>query len=178
MQKTVIWKENLFEVNVAKFRSKTYLKEKARRCASDPTAFSSIVEKVFDEKGNSDVRVKLFHLYEHWDMVLGEDLYTLALPIGHRGKILLVAAEDSIALNELTYMIDEILERVHAFFGEEYFEKVELHLLQNKRPLNLPPLLSEKPQKTELIRPENLGNLNLPDGKVKDAYLHYLSLFE
>ncbi len=162
---------------MASFEKKRF-KYFKRRPASEPISFTRYLEKVLESKGNSELRQKLFHLYDHWDMVMGEELCTLALPIGHRDKNLLIAAEDNLALNELTYLGDEILERVHAFLDEEAFEKIELHLLQSKRPLNTPFEIYSAPQNVELIRPENLGRLSLPEGKVRDAYLHYLSLFK
>ncbi len=111
-------------------------------------------------------------------MVLAE-LASLALPIGHKGRTLLVGAEDNYALSDLLYSESEILLLVNAFMGEDYFEKIEMHLLQGKKPLNVMPNdIGFKKQEIELIRPENLGKLDLPDGPVKDAYLHYLSLFK
>ncbi len=154
--------------------------EKAKTCAPEPTPLSSITSNFLKEKGLTEIQKKLFILYEHWDMVLGDYLAPLALPIGHRGKILLVAVEDNIVMSELTYSCQEILDRVHTFLDMQYFEKIELHLLQNKKPLNqiLSEINSNQEVKVELIRPENLGHLNLPEGKVRDAYLHYLSLFD
>ncbi len=162
---------------IQRYKPKKVWNEDKKRSSFHPTAFSAIAQKVFRDKGYDETREIIFQLYAHWEMVMGEDLYQLALPIGHRGKILLIAGEDNLVLNELTYMLDEIKERVNAFMGQEFFEKIELHLLQNKRPLNEAVEIYPGPEKVELIRPENLGSLNLPEGKVRDAYLHYLSIF-
>ncbi len=152
--------------------------EDKKRSAYHPRGFKDLANEVLAIKGNSEIQELLFLLYQHWDVAMGEELYQLALPIGHRGNVLLVAGEDNLVLNELSYMLDEILERVQAFMGTDYFTKIELHLLQNKLPLNSEFEIYKDPEKIVLVRPENLGNLNLPEGKVKEAYLHYLSLFE
>ena len=68
-------------------------------------------------------------LWQNWDIVMGTELAPLAHPLGHRGNILLVGGDDSCAMQELSYAVPEILERVNAFMDEEYFHKVELHLL-------------------------------------------------
>ncbi len=153
-------------------------KERAKRFYPSPTHIASIQNSMLKGKGLDEIRQKLFQLYEHWDMVLGEDLASLALPLGYRNKIFLIAAEDSMALNELSYSQEEILGRIHAFIDMNYFDKIELHLLQGKTALNQIPKAEHDRYETVLIRPENLGKLNLPEGKVRDAYLHYLSLFE
>ncbi len=153
-------------------------RERKKRAYLEPTQIFKIQERVLKSKGYDETRKQVSLLYEHWEMVFGEDLAKLALPIGYRNKILLIAAEDSMALNELNYYQEEILERIHAFMDNKFFERVEFHLLQGKTPLNKVEKAVHFFYKTELIRPENLGKLNLPEGKVKDAYLHYLSLFE
>ncbi len=176
-------KDNSFNAEIAKLpaylrRHKNNRKENALRCAKEPTPFLKILDTVLDKKGRTEEQKRIFELYNHWEMVL-DDLATLALPIGHKARTLLIGAEDNYALSDLIYAESEILMLVNAFMGEEYFEKVEMHLLQGKTILNaLPENNSHKKQEIELIRPENLGNLNLPDGPVKDAYMHYLSLFE
>ncbi len=159
------------------FRPKRSKSENSKACAPEPRAFNAISEDIFNVKGFNALQKKLCLLYEHWEMTLGEELASMAFPIGHRNKILLIAGENSVAMNELNYSQEEILDRVHAFLEEEYFESVELHLLQDKMPLNQIPDTKFKIEHI-LVRPENLGNLNLPEGKVRDAYLHYLSLFE
>ncbi len=152
--------------------------EDRKRSARFPTSAQEYLSQVLEAKGNNEVQEMLSELYAHWDIAMGEELYQLALPLGHRGKILLIAGEDNLVLNELSYMLEEILERVHGFMAMQYFEKIELHLLQNRRALNQEVEIYKAPEKVELIRPENLGKLNLPEGKVKEAYLHYLSLFK
>ncbi len=159
------------------FRPRRSKAENKKACAPEGMQCSTLIDQIMLAKGYSEIQKKINILYDHWDMTLGEELAQIAFPIGHRGKILLIAGEDSISMNELTYAKDDILERVHTFLEEEYFEKIELHLLHDKTPLNKLEFTKDMP-KIELIRPENLGNLNLPEGKVKEAYLHYLTLFE
>ncbi len=159
-------------------RHKNNRKEHALRCAKEPRSLLSILDIVLEKKGRTEEQKKIYELYKHWEMVLSE-LATLALPLGHKGRTLLLGAEDNYALSDLIYEENEILTLVNAFMGEEYFEKIEMHLLQGKQVLNSIEFNNNhKKQPIELVKPENLGNLNLPDGPVKDAYLHYLSLFE
>ncbi len=177
-------KDNFYDAaNTAKVpnylrRHKNNRKENALRCAKEPKALPNIVDIVLEKKGRTEEQKKIFELYNHWDMVLS-DYESLAYPLGHKGTTLFIGAEDNYALSDLIYAQNEILELVNAFMGEEYFKKVEMYLLQGKQVLNAIDFDNgHKKQELELIRPENLGNLNLPDGPVKEAYLHYLSLFE
>lgn len=152
-------------------------KERELRSSPELTPFHTIVTQMLDQKGRTELHKKLFHLYNNWETALGYELASIALPIGRRKDILLIAAEDNYILSELVYLHDEILEKVHLFIGEVAFKKVETHLLQGKQALHIPFELHNKFEELELIRPENLGNLNLPNGKIRDAYLRYLALF-
>ena len=81
----------------------------------------------------------LLELWRHWDTVLGPNLAGLALPLGHREATLLVAAEDHLIMQELSFLTPEILERVNAFLEEDRFQAVQLSLLGKRRPLNAAP---------------------------------------
>ncbi len=60
-------------------------------------------------------QLPLLRLWQHWSMVLGEELSSLALPLGVRGDTLLIGATDTLALQELSYSKADILERVNIF---------------------------------------------------------------
>ena len=64
----------------------------------------------------------------------------LALPVGHRDATLLIAAEDHLVMQELSFLTPEILDRVNAFLEEDRFQEVHLSLLGKRRPLNAPRL--------------------------------------
>ena len=130
----------------------------------------------------SGVNKQLSQLWANWDMVMGEELAPITYPLGRRGRTLIVGAEDNMIQQELTFYTYDLLERVNAFMGEPFFEKVQVHLLMGSAPLDevelptIPPPPREKPE-----RPANLGNLlgKLdPDSPVTKAYEKYVRMFE
>ena len=116
-------------------------------------------------------------LWQNWDIVMGTELAPLAHPLGHRGNILLVGGDDSCAMQELSYAVPEILERVNAFMDEEYFHKVELHLLLGRNSLRRVDI-TEAPSLPPPPRPPRLGQLKLsPDSPLAACYEAYVRLF-
>lgn len=128
--------------------------------------------------------LELAELWRHWDQVLGPRLAGLALPLGRRGSLLLLAAEDNLILQELSFLAPEILERVNAFLDEPLFTDTRLCLLGKQRPLNLAadstagPL--ERPRRPQLPAspdPDRLGALwddldpETPLGRCYRAYV-------
>ncbi len=96
------------------------------------------LEAVLAALGISDQALRLVPLWQNWDMVMGPDIAPLAWPLGARRDVLLVAGEDNLALQELTLLTAEILERVNAFMAEPMFSRVDVQLLLGRRPLNVP----------------------------------------
>lgn len=96
-------------------------------------------------------QARLTRLWQHWDMVMGPELAALAWPLGQRNGVLLVGGEDAMAMQELSLMADEILERANAFMEEAFFSTVKVSLSLGKRPLNAairpspPPLPLQEP---------------------------------
>lgn len=138
----------------------------------------------FLDRRGAPERLRLVRLWENWDMVMGVDIALLAYPLGHRKRILLVGAEDNMAMQDLTYLAPEILERVNAFMDGvnegPYFERVELHLLQRRTPLDRVRLEHGTPPPRVPPRPERLGGLlgTLdPDSPVGRAYASYVRMF-
>ncbi len=117
----------------------------------------------------------LVELWRNWAMVMGPALAPLALPLGCRGEILVVGGEDNLVLQELSFQTPELLERVNAFMDAPpdapVFTRVELRLIQGKRPLSLPP---ETPvRERHLCRPADLGaylDLMDPESPVARCY--------
>lgn len=123
------------------------------------------------------------HLWENWNMVLGEELALLALPLGIQDRTLIIGAEDNMLMHELSFQLPEILERVNAFMNEEFFTKARLELLQNRTPLYPPqkPVTGASQVREPRIKPENLGSLlpqMNPDSYVGRAYISYVKSFE
>ena len=142
------------------------------------SSLSDGLEGWFSSHGMKPQHGMLMQLWKNWEVVMGPDIAAMAHPMGHRNDILLVGGDDSCALQELSYAVPEILERVNAFMNEEYFHKVELHLLMGKDSLNQvdvtqPPTLPPPP------RPPRLGGLKLPpDSPVAACYAAYVRCFE
>ena len=122
----------------------------------------------------------LVELWRHWDTVLGPGLSALALPVGHKDATLLIAAEDHLVMQELSFLTPEILDRVNAFLEEERFQEVRLSLLGKRRPLNAPPREKKTARKAPghpfAPDPKKLGDLwdsmdpDTPLGRCYRAY--------
>jgi len=130
----------------------------------------------FDKKGG----LKLVRLWREWESVVGPEVAELARPLGHKDGTLLLCTHDSIAAQQLTYYVPELLERVNAFFGEEVFDKVRFELLDGRVPLGLQSHAEQAPARTPPKKPSNLGALVDtidPDTAVGRCYLAYVRYF-
>ena len=131
--------------------------------------------------GGQDRR-QLCSLWDNCEMVLGDDLAPLALPLGHKDSVLLVGAEDSMALQELSLQSPEILERANAFMDAPFFSQVRVILLQGQRPLNerRPPRPLSPARPPMPPRPPRLGGLMgafSPDSLAGPCYEAYVAAF-
>lgn len=135
----------------------------------------------FLAKRDGSFRLHLNALWLNWDIVLGDDLAGLGKPLSYKNKILIIGAEDSMALQDLSMQATDILERANAFMNQEYFEKIRVVLMQGKRALNEARVpRSPRPPARPLPRPPRLGGLmgRLPDDfPLKDCYETYCKLF-
>ncbi len=163
-------------------------KKGKREPQATPLPLGSMLEKwmpAFAEKTGDPGKARLTALWANWENVLGEWAQG-AMPLGHRKDILLVGAEDSMLLQELTYAAPEILEQVNAFLahGESgsdvvpFFHKVEFHLLMGKKPLDTP---WERPKifPLPIEKPHNIGGLLevMPlESPLRKAYEAYVQL--
>ncbi|GHV54091.1 hypothetical protein FACS1894206_06120 [Deltaproteobacteria bacterium] len=125
---------------------------------------------------------RLTQLWQHWGMVMGSDLADMAVPLGHKKDVLLVAAEDSMAAQDIAMQGGEILERVNAFMSANYFSRVQVELVMGRGNLSKPLApLRKKPARYRVRRPENLGSLrgafdSAPSiARCYEAYLRYFS---
>ncbi|MDR2075729.1 MAG: DUF721 domain-containing protein [Desulfovibrio sp.] len=121
-------------------------------------------------------RRRLCALWNDWDRVLGP-LASLALPLGQDNGVLLLGAEDSMALQEISLQSPEILERANAFMGGPVFLRVRAVLVQGRLPLNRrPPVRTPSPPAP--ARPPRLGGLSLPpDSPAGRCYAAYVAMF-
>ena len=123
---------------------------------------------------------QLFRLWQNWEMVMGPDIAPLAWPLGARNDILIVGGEDNLALQELSFMTPEILERVNAFMDAPVFDRVELRLVMGDRPLDqMPDIQPSTRVRPAPPRPRQLGahleEMN-PDSPVARCYAAYLRM--
>lgn len=138
-----------------------------------------------EQQANKDggERGRLRELWRNWSMVMGEELSLLALPLGHRGSVLRVGAEDHLVAQELSFCTPEILERVNAFMDEPVFVKVEIQLHMGQEVLDAPvEITSSERVREEPEKPEGLDGsfaaspgLN-PQSPVVRCYAAYLKL--
>ena len=147
-------------------------------------ALDSVARAVLDRLGSGQSS-HLVQLWQNWSMVMGADIASLAIPLGSRNAVLLVGGEDNMAMQELSYMIPEMLERANAFMDKAHFERVELHLLLGKTALDerirQADVITVLPPRPLPPRPKTLGGLKgllNPDNPVARCYAAYLNLYD
>ena len=86
----------------------------------------SIIARLAQAAGQ-EIQFRLVELWSNWKLVMGP-LADLALPLGSRGHRLIVAAEDNMAQQELSFCTDEILARANSFLEEKYFTECQVKL--------------------------------------------------
>ena len=124
--------------------------------------------------------LRLTQLWRDWSRVMGPELAELAFPLGRRRSTLVVGGSDNLALQELSFQTEEILERANAFMGEPFFDRVELQLGLGRVPLGLPAGI--QPSSRKRLEPEKPVGLTGsfrdfdPDSALGRAYLACLRL--
>ncbi|WP_320172364.1 DUF721 domain-containing protein [Maridesulfovibrio sp.] len=146
-----------------------------RNVRSVGEALDSFVD-VMDAKD----RLMIPRLWKAWPELMGE-LAEFAKPLGHRKRTLILASDDPVAAQELSYFAPEILERINSFFGEEVFDKVLFELLNGRVPLDGYELKRTEFNDAKIRRPGDIGGLKDkfdPESAVGRCYLKYVRLFE
>lgn len=147
----------------------------ALRSASD--ALTDFLAK----RGGAE-HARLTLLWEHWTMVMGRDLSSLGVPLGHKKDVLVIAAEDSMAAQDMAMQAGEVLERANAFMRGPYFSRIQVELVMGRNDLSraMPPL-RPRPGDYKPKRPADLGGLAgkldpaSPVTPCYEAYLRYFS---
>lgn len=80
-------------------------------------------------------QLRLVELWRNWHLVMGEEISSLCVPVGHKQRRLEVAAEDSMAMQELMYLGHEMVHRANAFMEEAFFEDVKVSLTAGRKGL-------------------------------------------
>lgn len=136
-------------------------------------------------KRSGGERTRLTQLWDHWRMVMGDDIASLAIPLGHKKDVLLLATEDSMAAQDIVMQSGEILQRANAFMDERYFSRIQVELIMGRTDLSVArPELRPRPGDYRAPRPKNLGSLqgalppDSPVARCYEAYLRYFSRTE
>ncbi|MFO8033376.1 MAG: DUF721 domain-containing protein [Desulfohalobiaceae bacterium] len=95
------------------------------------------MESFFCSRGAGANNLRLARLWINWGQVLGQELAELARPLGHKDRTLILGAEDSVVMQELSYYRQDILDKVEDFLGWRPFDKIKLELLNNKASLDM-----------------------------------------
>jgi hypothetical protein len=151
------------------------------RRVNAPTSVADALAAFLEKRGGKE-HARLTLLWEHWGMVMGEVLAPLALPLGRKKDVLLLAAEDSMAAQDIVMQSGEVLERVNAFMDEPYFSRIQVELAGGRRDLSRArPEIRQRPSGYRVPRPEKLGSLHgafepaSPVARCYEAYLRYFS---
>lgn len=142
-----------------------------RTSDTSPISLHSLADAVLRRLGGAH-RARLVRLWQHWNMVLGPELSSLAHPLGHKNTLLLLGAEDSITMQEIHLYGPEILERVNAFMDEAFFGRIACGLLRDQRPLNIPlppPRRIAAPEARTPLHGHYLANMR-PESAVARSY--------
>lgn len=107
------------------------VKKSWRKPLTEPQLVGENVYQLLLAMGGSPERGRLSQLWVNWRQALGEELAAMATPLGSRGRILLIRAEDAMQMQELHFLCEDLLARVNGFLGSEYFASVRLTLFGN-----------------------------------------------
>ena len=163
----------LYEPNMGKIASRIQ-RTLALRSAAD--ALDAFLEK----HGGRD-RAHISRLWEHWEMVLGQELASLASPLGHRKDTLIVAAEDSMAAQDIAMQAQDVLERVNAFMNSAFFSRLQVELVMGRSDLSRPVAIRRPPPPIPRPqKPEPFGSLTgydplSPAGQCYDTFRRLFS---
>lgn len=104
----------------------TFAKKKIIRCTS-PTIVGNTVYELLEKMGGRREDSLIAALWEHWDEAIGEDFAWIS-PKGHKDNILILFAEDSMEIQELSFLSTAILAKINAWLKVEYFSDLKIDL--------------------------------------------------
>ncbi len=114
-----------------KFRKYKRIKNSLGR----PEEIQAVLDRCLQGLGKPE-HALLTKLWQHWDMVMGDEISALAWPLGYKDGVLHVGGEDAISVQELSFMSTEMLERANAFMEKNFFTAVRVRLSLDKTPLH------------------------------------------
>lgn len=116
---------------------------------------------------------------QNWDRIVGPEAADLVKPLGKQKSTLILGAEDSIVIQEFSFLADQILEMVNSFCGSAFFDKVRVELLKGRTPLDKD-LVKVPRIRVPEKKPGNLGKLKElmnHDSPVARCYENYVKYF-
>ncbi len=135
-----------------------------------PEGIQAALSRFLQKLGKPE-QVLLTQLWQHWAMVMGPELNALTWPLGHKKGVLIVGGEDAMSVQEISFMSEEILERVNAFMGQAFFTTVRAQLSFDKSPLDI--TVQHFSQTMQRTRPPNIHKGSPLSGKyLKDMPAH------
>lgn len=144
------------------------LRKREKRARSTGEALASL----FACLGGQE-RGRLNSLWTNWEAVMGDPVASLSHPLGQSGDVLLVGADDAMAMQDLSLLSQEILERANAYLEQPLFTKVTVRLMQGRPDLarrrESPAPAPERPLYTPERVGRHLGSFS-PDSPVTRCY--------
>lgn len=110
---------------------------------------------------------------------MGPETARMVKPLGRRNSTLILGAQDSIVIQEISFLSDRIIELINSFCGSDFFDKVRVELLKGRTPLDRE-LVKKTFSSAPLKKPENLGSLKKTmeqDSPVARCYSRYIQFF-
>ncbi|MGM0760530.1 MAG: DUF721 domain-containing protein [Thermodesulfobacteriota bacterium] len=140
---------------------------------------SQALQTYFRARGAGS-ELDIARLWQHWPAIVGPNLSDIAKPLGRRKGQLLIGVSDSLAMQELRFYADEILDRIGQYLGHQPFDKVAVELIKGRACLDGVQIenswIVPEPQV-----PSPLGEIGtyLPEGSaIRSCYEAYVQAME
>ena len=116
---------------------------------------------------------------KNWENIVGSETAGLVKPLGRKNSTLILGAPDSMVIQEISFLSDQILEMINSYCGSDFFDKVRVELLKGRIALDRD--LMKKPEvRLPAKKPERLGALKgkmREDSPVARCYARYIEFF-
>lgn len=104
------------------------VKKNKRSGEERPGLIGDSIFKLLESMGGDPKRCDLVSLWQDWPEVVGENFASQVEIQGHKNGVLMLGVEDSVLMQELSYEIDEVLEKINDYLGEKYFKDIRINL--------------------------------------------------
>lgn len=76
------------------------------------------------KKSNMRQRLNISNIFNHWEEIVGTEIYKKTKPERITGGTLYLSVSTSIWANELSLMSDKLIEKINSFIGEEVVKNI------------------------------------------------------